>query len=225
MRYTRYDYKKKKNFNKGAVQIVIVVIMAVVIGIVLFNFFSNEIEDTIAVNNSIKGNEKRSESSLCIKAFQCGVYSTEEGATEARNNIPKALNSIIIQEDSYYKIIVGFYEDDNDISQKLQEHNIDNYKIVYELPMDTDDDKKKNELLKAYLKVLEKISQENVENIDSAELKKWINNNCKGHSEKSDIVQLKKLSDELPDKIKKDNITQIMTNVYNCIKKFKKINS
>lgn len=222
MRYTRYDYKKKRQFNKGAVQIIVVVIMAVVIGIVLFNFFSNEIEDTISLNNSIKGKKTESESSLLLQSFQCGVYSTEESAKEARSTIPIELNSMIIQEDNYYKIIVGFYEEDNDIAQKLQEHNIDNYKIVYELPMTKDVDKKKNEILKAYLKILEKLSQENVQNIDSSELKNWINNNCKGYSEESDIGQLRKLSAELPDKIKKDNISQIMTNVYNYIKKFKK---
>lgn len=222
MRYTRYDYKKSRKFNKGVLQIIMVFIMAMIIGIVVFKFFSSEIESTILVNNNINENQKKNKSSLMIKCFQCGVYSTEESAKIAREIIPQSINSMIIHEDNYYKIIVGFYEENNDIEKKLQEYKIDNYEIEYELPMEKETDKKRNEMIKAYMKIIEKLSQENVEDIDSTELKEWIKDNCNGIEEEIDIVKLKEFTDELPNKIKKDNIPQIMTDIYNCLQKFKK---
>ncbi len=222
MRYTRYDYNKSRKFNKGILQMIMVFIMAVVIGVVLFKFFSSEIEGTILVNNNINENQKIDKSSLMIKSFQCGVYSTEDSAKIAREAIPQSINSMIIHEDNYYKIIVGFYEENSDIEKKLQENKIDNYEIEYELPMKKETDKKRNEVVKAYMKIIEKISQDNVEDIDSTELKKWIKDNCNGYEDEVDIVKLEKFTDELPDKIKKDNIPQIMTNIYNCLQKFKK---
>lgn len=234
MKYTRLDLKKRKKDNMiFLVTIVLTLILAFVIGTVIFNVFikghsiaenNNEIKNAQNVSNS---NGNKSEKVFKFSILQCGLYSKKENADETISKLSGYGKPFIVEENKKYKVLMGIYEDgkEKDILNKLSQNSIEVIKKSNSLNTKDTCDMEIGEILNAQIKVINKLSENNVQSYKSEDLKKWTTNLKQVDKSSKNYALLKEIKDyinKLPKEISKDKVGEIQNFVYKQISKFQK---
>lgn len=139
MRYTRYNYKKKKNneVGKTVISFLAMSIFVIIVGILLANVIiyflplndanksennnSEQIENSDSINSSdateelqVNSTEQNSDKvqgaiNTSFMAIQCGYFSEEDNAKEVFNKISNDYGSFIYKDSDKFKVLAGVY--------------------------------------------------------------------------------------------------------------------
>jgi hypothetical protein len=230
VKYTRYDFKRKKKDNMVLfIIIMLVVILAFIIGTAISNTFIKN-SKAIKPENKTVSNSKyiinNEEDSVKFVSIQCGVYSTLENTGKEINKFNQYGIPFTIQQGKNTKVLLGIYteEESKKQIQKLKDDNIPVSKIEFVLYKDDLCNAEIAEIINANIKVLNKLLEQNVEAIETQELKKWCKNLKKVNSKSKNIEVLEDLKDyiqKMPKKISKQNVKENYIFLFNILDKLK----
>ncbi|MDS0528009.1 hypothetical protein NNC19_20145 [Clostridium sp. SHJSY1] len=220
MRYTRYDYKKKKGENFfGWLLLIIIISLALGMGVYKLLIGSSQIgkkeNTTQEVVNSV--NEEKA-----FGIIQCGLFSNKNNAESTLKTIPDGYEKFIVEESGSFKLMAGIYPltDSESKSQELTKGSISNFRMACKL--DSAENKTEAEIIDAYIKVINKLYEKDVKSIDTKEFKTWVKDVLsKDTSNNEEIKQLANNVESLPDEYKKENSNESLVFLYNILIKYK----
>jgi hypothetical protein len=223
MRYTRYEYKKS---NKIKFLFSVVVIAGISISGGLY--FSNAIFDGKEIHN-INSNSDSSYSSggsnedklPNIIVLQCGYYSKEENAKDSLNALSKYCEPFIVEEDGKYRVLAGIYTEDEGLKKmdEFKSNNIDVTKVNLNIPDDNLDNKKIIEIVNGFLTIVDKLQDNGVKSIKTAEFKTWTDKIIEdGNNNSKKVNDLGNYIKNLPDDIDRTNSNSSIQELYKLIK-------
>lgn len=232
MKYTRYDFKRKKSENTGAIVILLsVLLLAFFIGTLL----SKAIMKTeVTVNTFPK--PKSDIGTEITKPYETSKFIVIQGGkfvkTENLEQVKKALinygNPFTINEQNGTRVLLGIYNenDSRSIINELNAKNIDNSKILFEFQINDLCNKEIQAIINAELEVINKLSDKSIKSIQTDELKNW----SKGLQEvDSKSINFSILNDykthinTLPKELNINNAVDIEIYIYNLLKRTTKI--
>lgn len=212
MRYTRYDYKKKRGDN-FIIWLIIIIVFSVVLGVGIYKIFlsdfSLENNKQITQNDNQNENNKDKQGAREFVLIQCGVFSKKDNADATLNSIPKEYPAYIIEDNDKYKLIAGIYnsEKSDEISNNLSAANINNFKIKCKINEESDSQKAEGELIDGYLKIINKLSEKDVKSIETSEFKSWSSDIMEKVEPKSDeLNSIYSNINDLPEEFSKENV-------------------
>lgn len=230
MRYTRYDYNKKKNNNFFS-SLVFVVIFGVVIGIGLFKLLNGGVSTLLDWDNNNKSKSDTAEvNSESISqqqnsnyvAIQCGVFNNIDNANVTLASIPSSYDSFIVQDADKYKVIAGIYSDEvaNEKSTELNNSSISNYCIKFALKEDNKQDVVVREIVNGYFEILNKVSDDSVKSINTNEFKAWVSKVAENNDDEvvRNIVQK---TNELPEEFTKENKRDTLVYLFSVLNDYR----
>lgn len=229
MRYTKYDYRKK-NKNKALVMFpfIIIISLGIVLGAIVFKLFFignnsitnifNDLDSTETVSNEGAGK-------LSLGTIQCGLFGKKENAESAVLKIPSNYSKFIIEEDGKYKVMAGLYvaEDLEEKKSELEKSSIENFIVKYEINEDSIDGKVEGEIISGYLKIINKIFNDDVKSINTQEFKSWAKSLSDTNTNKSEVIQaLLERINSLPEEYQKEKGEEDIIYLYNLVKPYRK---
>ncbi len=225
MRYTRYDFKKNKGDN-FIIWLIGIIIFSICIGMLFYNVFLKEknIVD-VSENNQIAAvEESRDDTSLEFGIIQCGVFKNRANAEATLNSINTDSTGFIVEEDGSFKLMYGIYkyDDAGTKSDSLTASSVSNFRIKCTLGNETNEKKAEGEVIDAYIKIINKLTEKDVKSVDTKEFKSWSNNiaqEVKASSE--EFNNLVANINSLPDEYKRENQKDSLIQIYNILKKYK----
>lgn len=225
MRYTRYDFKKNKGDN-FIIWLIGIIIFSICIGMLFYNVFLKEknIVD-VSENNQIAAvEESRDDTSLEFGIIQCGVFKDRANAESTLNSINTDSTGFIVEEDGSFKLMYGIYkyDDAGTKSDSLTASSVSNFRIKCRLGNETNEKKAEGEVIDAYIKIINKLTEKDVKSVDTKEFKSWSNDiaqEVKGSSE--EFNNLVGNINSLPDEYKRENQKDSLIQIYNILKKYK----
>lgn len=225
MRYTRYDFKKNKGDN-FIIWLIGIIIFSICIGMLFYNVFLKEknIVD-VSENNQIAAvEESRDDTSLEFGIIQCGVFKDRANAESTLNSINTDSTGFIVEEDGSFKLMYGIYkyDDAGTKSDSLTDSSVSNFRIKCRLGNETNEKKAEGEVIDAYIKIINKLTEKDVKSVDTKEFKSWSNDiaqEVKGSSE--EFNNLVGNINSLPDEYKRENQKDSLIQIYNILKKYK----
>ncbi|OPJ62045.1 sporulation-associated protein [Clostridium chromiireducens] len=222
MRYTRYEYKRS-NKIKFLCSIALIAGVSIGGGLYLSNVIFNGKEIQSNSSNSGYSTDVNYESNIQnIVVLQCGYYSKEENAKELVNSISKYCQPFIVEEDGKFRVLAGIYKEDDGLKkiEEFKNNNIDVAKVSLNISKDNVDNKKILEIIDGFLTVRNKLQDNGVKSIKTAEFKEWadkiLNDNGSNKSEKLNYIE--SYIKNLPDEIDKTNSDTNIQQLYKLIK-------
>jgi sporulation related protein len=159
-------------------------------------------------------------------AIQCGAFKSQENADICRESVLCYGNPFITESNDFYKVILGVYKEDevNEIISKLDGNQMEWSKVKFQINKDSLCNNEIIEIINANLSVISKLSESNVEAIETKDLKEWTkalnevepaaaNYNC--------LINLEKNINVLPSKLTKETIPQVYRYVFENMNKIK----
>ncbi|MFW2489968.1 SPOR domain-containing protein [Clostridium chromiireducens] len=222
MRYTRYEYKRS-NKIKFLCSIALIAGVSIGGGLYLSNVIFNGKEIQSNSSNSGYSTDVNYESNIQnIVVLQCGYYSKEENAKELVNSISKYCQPFIVEEDGKFRVLAGIYKEDDGLKkiEEFKNNNIDVAKVSLNISKDNVENKKILEIIDGFLTVRNKLQDNGVKSIKTAEFKEWadkiLNDNGSNKSEKLNYIE--SYIKNLPDEIDKTNSDTNIQQLYKLIK-------
>ncbi|MDU1322479.1 MAG: hypothetical protein E6931_13330 [Clostridium botulinum] len=228
MRYTRYDIRKrnKSNFTFFLI-ITLVLVLAFILGTVIFNLVSpSNIKkgNTITKDNTnvVKSKDNKSNSSNYI-IIQRGIYAKKENVSGVLNSLKPYGNIFTVEDNGKTRVFLGIYEEDEGIKlmKKLTDNKIDNSKMTFVINKKDLCDAEISEIITAYIKVVNKLSEKDVKSVKTEEIKKWVSSLDKVEKDSSNIKTLNNLKEhinKLPKDLTKDQSSKSYIFIYNILK-------
>ncbi|WP_434303959.1 hypothetical protein [Clostridium botulinum] len=228
MRYTRYDIRKrnKSNFTFFLI-ITLVLVLAFILGTVIFNLVSpSNIKkgNTITKDNTnvVKSKDNKSNSSNYI-IIQRGIYAKKENVSGVLNSLKPYGNIFTVEDNGKTRVFLGIYEEDEGIKlmKKLTDNKIDNSKMTFVINKKDLCDAEISEIITAYIKVVNKLSEKDVKSVKTEEIKKWVSSLDKVEKDSSNIKTLNNLKEhinKLPKDLTKDQAGKSYIFIYNILK-------
>ncbi|HDK7175114.1 TPA: hypothetical protein PTV31_001670 [Clostridium botulinum] len=228
MRYTRYDIRKrnKSNFTFFLI-ITLVLVLAFILGTVIFNLVSpSNIKkgNTITKDNTnvVKSKDNKSNSSNYI-IIQRGIYAKKENVSGVLNSLKPYGNIFTVEHNGKTRVFLGIYEEDEGIKlmKKLTDNKIDNSKLTFVINKKNLCDAEISEIITAYIKVVNKLSEKDVKSVRTEEIKKWVSSLDKVEKDSSNIKTLNNLKEhinKLPKDLTKDQASKSYIFIYNTLK-------
>lgn len=222
MSYTRYDYRKKG--KKNFIIYFLVIIFSMIIGTIIFKFLLLGKTELIK-NNKIGNNFNNSDAkeNISFGIIQCGLFSSEENATEALNNISSDFQKVLVKSDDKYKVIAGIYSKEN-IDEKLSllsNQQVESFNINCVLNNNDSNEKIISKIIEAYLKVIDTVNEKDVEGYNTTKFKQWVSDISSSCKEEENINKLLKNINFLPEEYKKENINDSINFLYYFLIKYK----
>lgn len=232
MKYTRYDLKKDKSTKTFMILIFIVLFSAFILGTFIFQVIIKSPGDLNYTSTSKNKTESESGSSSILKnedvkfaAVQGGIYKDKNNAAQEKEVLSKYGLPFYITESDKTRVFLGIFTEDNadKIMKSLGSQNVETSKMVFTIKQDGTCNTEIIQIVDANLKVLNKLSAEDVKSIQTAELKKWCSSLAEGetgdYKNKSVLKQLKEYINKLPVEITKDNSEGNYIYIFNLLKK------
>ncbi|NFN86530.1 SPOR domain-containing protein [Clostridium sporogenes] len=227
MRYTRYDIKKghKSNFTFFLI-IALVLVFAFVLGTVIFNIASpNNIKKNNIIkkgNTSIVKSKDNKNSSSNYIVIQRGIYAKKENASEVLSSLTPYGNAFTIEDNGKTRVFLGIYEEDEGIKlmKKLTDNKIDNSKMTFAINKKDLCDAEISEIITAYIKIVNKLSEKDVKSVKTEEIKKWMSSLDKVNKDSSNIKTLNNLKEhinKLPKDLTKDQANKSYSFIYKIL--------
>lgn len=226
MRYTRYEYKKSGRM-KFLCSVVVIVGISIVGGVLISNVvFDGKSVQNVGINSSKSSTQGDYNGAIKnIIALQCGYYSKEENAKESLSAISKYCQPFIVEDDGKYRVLAGIYNEEDGLKkiEEFKSNNIDVAKISLGASSDDLENKKLIEIMNGFLTIVNKLQDNQVKSIKTAEFKAWtdgiVNEGSTAKSNK--ISQLYDYIKNLPDEMDKTNSSNDMQELYKLIKNWK----
>lgn len=220
MRYTRYDYKRKKG-DSFVWWLLLIIILSIIIGIGVYNIFligGNESNGTTSNEKTISTEENKS-----FTAIQCGLYANEQSAQELLNTIPEEYGAFIVQEAGKFKIIAGIfmYEEAEAKSSELAAANISNFRIKYDMPIADTGTKIEGEIIQGYIMIINNVYKKDVKSINTDEFKAWTEEASSKVSDNEEIKLLVENIKNLPVEYNEESSKDSLNFLYNILIKYK----
>jgi hypothetical protein len=223
MRYTRYEYKKSSKL-KFLCSVAIIAGISIGGGLYISNFIfsGREIQGSNAKNSGYSTGENYEDNVKNVIALQCGYYSKEENAKEALTSISKYCQPFIIEEDGKYRVLAGIYTEEDGLKkmEEFKSNNVDVAKISLDFSSDSVENKKSIEIIDGFLTIINKLQDNQVKSIKTAEFKAWTDKviNDGGNGESTKIGKLGEYVKSLPDEMDKTNSNTNVQELYKLIK-------
>lgn len=231
MKYTKYQYKKKKNGIKLLTSLVMTTLSAISIGLLaawlLLKVIPNINE--LEVNNKPQVEEANSNGDAAqveeVETFtviQGGYFSKEENANQALSKIGKEFNSFIVKDaEGKYKVIAAVTKEEksSEIMQKLNDNGIENIKVNLSLNKGDNVENQISAITIGLLDILDTVGKEEVKEVNTNDFKIWTNE-LEEITEGNGIDVLKEYKEHikaLPESINKTNIISELEYIYSVL--------
>ncbi|MBB6697437.1 SPOR domain-containing protein [Clostridium algidicarnis] len=229
MKYTRYNYKKKKPLNYFILFFICgVFLLSLAFGSVISKLL---IKDKSSLKkdpnevNIINENKKAENSKLSFYLVQTGVFSKVENATENKKKLSElGYESFIIEDEGKKRVIIGIFEEEEatNIVKDIKEKGIDIARILLDIDKSNNESNEIAEIISANIKVFSKLREKEVMSIKTEEIKKWTTElepiKTKG-SQNELLEEIKNFTLELPEEIKKEDLNKYYEYIYIFYKK------
>ena len=223
MRYTRYEYKKSGTI-KFLCSIAVIAGISIGCGLYISNFiFDGKQIHNNNINNSRNSTEGNSKGEVQkFIALQCGYYSKEENAKELVTSISKYCEPFVVEDDNKYRVLAGIYNEEDGLKklEELKSNNIDVTKIKFNISSDAEENKEIIEIIDGFLTITNKLQEDSVKSIKTAEFKEWVDKiiNDESSIKSKKIDDLSSYVKNLPDEINKSNNNEEIQELYKIIK-------
>lgn len=243
MKYTRYNPKKKKENDglKFLFVLILIVFAAFLIGTLMYRVLIKEnidgghrtpkpITEEIKQENQKKddnnGEAEKSSTEFKFYGIQCGVFANKNNADELSTKLKSAYNVFYGEEDSKYRVLVGIYEGDDGmkILDALKGEGYSVAKVSLELNVKDVCDAEIGEMIRANLKLLNKLDEKDVKSVETKDLKEWINTlkEVDKNSKNFEVFkETKEFIGSLPDNLSRENSGDNYAKIFSVIKKIK----
>ena len=232
MKYTRYDYRRKKEDKTGIVVMLIsIVLAAVLIGTTLSSLFIKDSGGSAPKDNKENVAEKvketnATENSTAINfiVIQGGYYGVKENAEVQKGKLKAVVNPFIVEDNGKFRVLAGIFNvnEYEGVIKKIQESGLDYAKTTYEVDVNDQSLYQMTEIIKGHLKILTPLIDSKVTSVQTEDFKTWIGSLSKT-DEKSQYYKLleeyKNYINSLPEEITKDKVEGNYTYVYEIVKK------
>lgn len=220
MRYTRYEYKRYSKL-KFLCSSIIIGGISIGGGLYISSFIFDRNQENSVQTTASKNSDKVVDADMNIIALQCGYYSKKENAEKSVNELTTYCTPFIIESDGKFRVMAGIYEENN-ASEKFDElrsKGIEVAKVKLIINGESNEDKKCVEVMDGVFTILNKLDEDDVKSIKTADFKKWTQNIIN----KDDLNNSKKLNlineciNNFPEEINKNNKGEISANIYKAI--------
>ncbi|MDU5011559.1 MAG: hypothetical protein E6257_05495 [Clostridium botulinum] len=205
----------------------LVLVLAFILGTVIFNLVSpSNIKkgNTITKDNTniVRSKDNKSNSSNYI-IIQRGIYAKKENVSGVLNSLKPYGNIFTIEDNGKTRVFLGIYEEDEGIKlmKKLTDNKIDNSKMTFVINKKDLCDAEISEIITAYIKIVNKLSEKDVKSVKTEEIKKWVSSLDKVEKDSSNIKTLNNLKEhinKLPKDLTKDQSSKSYIFIYNILK-------
>lgn len=232
MKYTRYDYKKKKNDSLMLLIVLIsVLIAAFLFGTGISNMIIKQPSDGKVsapqnTNSPTPDNGAAAENTTAkFIVIQSGFFKNKVYADELKNKLKDQVIPFTIVEGDSIRVMAGVFneEESTQVIQLLNEKQITNTKTVFEVSKKELCDAEIAEIVKGNIKILNKLMEKDVTSVDTDDFKKWILTSLKAVDANSKnynlLEELKNYVNSLPKELGKDKVEENYVFLYNTMKK------
>lgn len=247
MKYTKYNYKKRRNNSilKFVASLLVGVVSACVIGLgvawIILKVLplndilpsGNEISDAIEGTDLTNGEGNNEENSTAVEDnensefyfIQCGYFSSEDNAKQVLSKIQSEGGAFINEESGKYRVFAGAYSKDSVESElkDLTDRGIDSVKITFTLSDKDEVEAQVSAICDGYLQILTTTFADDVKAVKTQEFKDWVNTleDISSGNNLEVLQGLKTYINNLPDEISKENVANEMDYLYNLLLTFK----
>ncbi|MBC2397310.1 hypothetical protein HGG79_05905 [Clostridium tetanomorphum] len=252
MKYTRYDLRRRKNNFYFFLIVLIILLASLLLGSLFSKIFMKNLSKNIpsdskevvyeeknpskdrianksesnnnAKTNDLKGTVYSKGKTVSYVAIQGGVFENEKYASETLGKLKQVGNPFTIKEGKLKRVFLGIYEEKESLNiiKILDSKKIANSKMILSIKCNDLCDVEIVEIINAYIKILNKLSEKNVKSIQTKEIKSWcaslkeVDKNSKNIKV---LNELKNKINKLPDNISKDKTSENYIFIYNFLKK------
>lgn len=238
MKYTRYDYRRKKEDKMSfGVMLLSIVLVAILMGTLLSNMFLKGSDMTKAQTggNSTNTQQKSDKNSANIYAFilaQAGYYGVEDNAKAQKEKLKAVGIPFMVKEEGGFRVLAGiFFESEYaSVKSKLDQQGITNSKVTYEIDITDKSASLIVEIMKGHLQILNALSQSNAASVKTEEYKNWLKKETEKlvkSSKNYDLIEeYKAYINSLPEEIDESKVEEGYLYIYKIIMKIgtKKVN-
>lgn len=241
MKYTRYDFRKKRtDMTPLVVMLISILLVAFALGtglskVILKGTSSsnfNKLPDKTATNNS--GNKENQSNNGTVKSenvnikfigVQCGVYEKKENADDEKNKLKAVVAPFSVEDGNRIRVMAGIFleEEANSCIKLLNEKGFQTNKNIIEINKSDLCDAEIAEIISSNIQIINKLFQKDVSGYQTEKFKKWINSDLPAVDQKSKnfvvLEELKKYENSLPEQMNKDKIEENYIYIYNTLKK------
>lgn len=230
IKYTRYDLKKKRKSNfLFVIIIVVILLLAFIVGSAFFKIFVRESSVKKTQENHGKVNENKKEVYIKMKeqkfvAIQGGIFKNKEYLENNKNKLRTFGEPFCIEEDRGTRVFMGIYEEKEAeiMKRKLDEKNIDNSTMNFNIKIQNQYDAHISEILKTYIKILNKLNEKDTKSIKIKDFKNWcksLEDSNKTYKNLKTKEELKNHINKLPDELHKENVNKEYIYIFNFLNK------
>lgn len=206
MRYTKYNYKKKKNNDiwKSILSFVVMSVFVIIVGVLLANVIIYFLPANDANENLIDANEKQQISentkinseevdnntddnstitsgNNVVSSFvivQCGYFSSNENANVILSKISSEYSAFIFNDSDKFKVLAGIYNSDeaDSVVNKLTSNGIESAKVTINLNVNDEVQSQVSAICDGYLKLLNTSLNSDVKSVSTDDFKTWVSN-------------------------------------------------
>ncbi|MFT5872770.1 MAG: hypothetical protein ACI8WT_001706 [Clostridium sp.] len=238
MRYTRYNYKPPRKSNNFIFVFILILITAISLGTLFSkllpkdNIGNTGTEDkTTQIDpqkDSLDVSKQISQTNIKdYVALQCGIFSNKENALALKNSLMEFGTPFIVEEGNSNRVLVGIYPSGNidGIVKQLVAKKITYVKIKFQLIDKDSTSAQINEMIRADIQILNKLSEKDTKSYETVELKKWLAL-LEGAEEKSDsyiaMNEIKSYLTAMPAELKKEKTEEGYIYIYKFMNKILK---
>jgi hypothetical protein len=232
MKYTRYDYRRKKEDKTTViVMFVSIVLAAVLLGTALSSLFMKDSgssipeEDSTSVTNSTpEPNTAEKNTTVNFIVIQGGYYGVKENADIQKEKLKMVVNPFIVEDTGKYRVLAGIYNEDEyeKIVKKIKEGGLDNAKTTYSIQAVDQSIYQITEIIKGHLKILTTLVDSTVTAVKTEDFKVWIgtlSETDESNEQYQLLEEYKKYVNSLPEEISKEKVEENYIYIYEIIKK------
>lgn len=231
MKYTRYDYRRKKGDKMSfVVMLLSIVLAAVLIGTLLSNMFLKSGNKTNSQTSGGEANtqqkrDKTSSNSYNFILVQAGYYGVENNAKMQKESLKAVGVPFMLEEEGKFRVFVGiFMESEYDsVKNKLDLQSIPNSKVTYVVDTSEKFNNFLVEIIKGHLQILNALSQSNAASVKTEEYKNWFEKEAaklEKNGEKNNLIEeYKAYINSLPEEIDNSKVEEGYLFIYKVILK------
>ena len=233
MRYTKYQYKKKKNGIGFATSIIMTIVAAGIIGLVIakiiFKFIPVKEDGSIntvietPTQQQVTVEEGKEET---FSFVQCGLFSKEDNAKKALSEVGGDYNSFILADDSKFRVSAGIFDEEqgNKVSEELTKKGVTNAQMKFVLNKGDEVQSQIAAITDGYLDIINALNDKEVKAVKTTDFKTWTKDLPEiKEGENFELVnEFKEHIGALPDELKKENVIVELQYIYTILVKYKK---
>ncbi len=234
MKYTRYDYRRKKEEKISvAVIFISIILAAVLLGTALSSLFIKNQSGKPNSNQNVKSPTPTPQANsgkdgtvpAKVLLIQSGFYKVKENAADCKAKLKDTVNPFQVDEaDGGIRVFAGIFNegDSDNIIKTLSDKGMPPSKVTYEINIEDQSSLEISEIIKGHLKCLTKLLEQNVASVKTDEFKTWLSTLSKVDEKAkyySVLEEYKKYIGAMPADISKDKAEENYVYIYNVVKK------